>query len=146
MPQMEASIVIERPVKDVFDFVENPEHESIWRAGREMTGQTSAGPVGVGTTGHEIAVFLGRRVESTWEITEFELNRKVSYRSTSGPIEYQGIWTYEPHDAGTKLTIQIDAKAGFGGLFGRLADPLVIRIAGRRAQEDLKRPRNLLEA
>ena len=44
---------------------------------------TSEGPLGVGTTFTDVAKFLGRRIESVWEITEYDPNRKVSLKSIS---------------------------------------------------------------
>ena len=54
MPKHEFSIVINRPVAVVFDFVENPVNDPIWRAGMTEADVESTGPVTVGTTGREV--------------------------------------------------------------------------------------------
>ncbi len=117
MPTLEMSIVIKRPVEEVFAFVENPENEPIWRHSRvesevETRGVAKAdledvrgGESGLGATGREVSKSLGSKFESTWEITEYEQNHKVVYRSTSGPGEYESAWTYKSVDGGTKLTV-----------------------------------------
>jgi hypothetical protein len=33
----------------------------------------------------------------------------------------------EPVDGGSKLTYRVDAESGLGGVFGKLADPLIVR-------------------
>ncbi len=117
MPSHEVSVVIKRPVEDVFAFVENPKNEPIWRhsmveAEVETEGDAkddqvdeSGGERGLGTTGRGVHERLGRKFESAREITGYEPNQKAAYRSTSGPVEYEGVWTYETVDGGTKLTL-----------------------------------------
>ncbi len=66
MPKHEFSIVIDRPVSGVFDFVENPANDPIWRTGMIEADVESAGPVTVETTGHEVYRDLGPDIETTW--------------------------------------------------------------------------------
>ena len=50
MPKHEVSVVIKRPVEEVFAFVENPENDPIWRHSRvgselEAEGESEDDPV-----------------------------------------------------------------------------------------------------
>ena len=65
----------------------------------------SGGEIVLGATGREVSSSFGNTFESTWEITEYEQNQKVVYRSTSGPGEYESVWTYESVDGGTKVMV-----------------------------------------
>ena len=146
MPLTEVSVIIERPVEEVFAFVENPENDPIWRPGVIESGEISRGPKGVGTTGREVYEMLGVRGESTWEITEYEPDRKVSYRSTSGPVTYKGTWTYESVEGGTRVTFAIDWEiAGWDG-FGRLSERVVGMTIFQTNDGNLKALKKLLEA
>ena len=102
MVRVEGTVVINRPIEEVFAFLSNADNASQWQGGTLEAKQTSEGPVGVGTTGQVASQFLGRRMESTWEVTEYELNRKASLKTTSGPVSYENFATLEAVDEGTK--------------------------------------------
>ena len=146
MPRAEASIVINRPIEEVFEFLTDPANNLLWQGGASESERTSEGPAGVGQTGRLVLTFLGRRMESTWETTEYEANRVMAYKSTSGSVGYEGRWTLEPVEGGTRYTYVLDTESGLGGVFGRLADPLVGRLYQRQMQADLGNLKELLEA
>ena len=158
MPKHEVSVVIKRPVEEVFAFVENPKNEPIWRHSRvesdvETVGDAkddpadvSDGKIGLGATGREVSKSLGHKFESTWEITEYEQNHKVVYRSTSGPIEYEGSWTYESADGGTKVTFAFQWEIVGRSETGAMPDRLHGRIHRQNIQGSLQALNELLEA
>jgi hypothetical protein len=88
--------------------------------------------------------FLGRRMEATWETTECETNTLMVFKSTSGPVSYEGRWTCEPAENGTRFTYVLDTE--LGGFFGTLADPLVARLYQRQLETNLGTLTELLEA
>ena len=86
----EHSVVIERPIEEVFAFVTDPNNDSLWQSRTLETEQTSEGEVDVGTTWRNISKFLGRRIDTTMEVTENEPPRRQCVRVTSGPIPGEG--------------------------------------------------------
>ncbi len=142
----EKSVVIERSVEEVFGFTDNPANEALWQSGTIESRYTSEGPVGVGSTGASVAKALGRTIETTWEITEYEPNRRVVFLSTSGPIPYEGAWLYEAVDGGTRLTVTEVAPQGTRGFFGRLSERLLLRMWNRGFEGDLQNLKRLMEA
>jgi hypothetical protein len=75
MAKAEISTTIKRPVEDVFAMISNIENNPKWSSGVLEAKITSVGPIGMGTTGHVVGKFLGKRIESDSEITGFEPNR-----------------------------------------------------------------------
>ena len=71
MAKFESSIVINRPVEEVFALLSNQENNPKWQAESLEVKKTSDGPIGVGTTFHSVGQFLGRRVEGEYEVTEY---------------------------------------------------------------------------
>jgi hypothetical protein len=62
--KVQHSIVINRPIEQVFAFVTNlAENERRWQPEIEVLQFTSAGPMGVGTTFREARRTFGRRYE-----------------------------------------------------------------------------------
>ena len=143
MFKVEGTVVINRPIEEVFKFLTTPGSSAQWQGMVLESKKTSEGPVGVGTTGQSASQFLGRRMESTWEVTEHELNRKTAYKSTSGPIPYENSATLESVDEGTKVTLVGEYEVG--GFF-KLAEPIVARMGQRQADADFAMLKDLVEA
>ena len=97
----------------------------------------------MGTTFSDVVKFLGRRIESIWEITAYEANRKVSFKSTSSPIPAKGGYTYESVAGGTKVTFGGEVEPG--GFF-KLAKPIIALEGKREWKSSLANVKDLLEA
>jgi hypothetical protein len=50
----------------------------------------------------------------------------------------------EPADGGTRFSYRVDAASGLGGVFGRLADPIVERAQARTVRANLETLAELL--
>ncbi len=134
--------VINRPVEEVFAYTANPENDPQWQSGIEEARLTSDGPLGKGSTAREVIRFLGRRMDIEFLITEYEQDKKLSVKTTGGPVSFEQTATYEPVDGGTRLnfTMEGDAKGFF-----KLADPLLARMVKRQVQGDLGNLKDLME-
>ncbi len=143
MARIEASVVINRPIEEVFAFVTDFEKAPQWMSELVEAKQTSEGPVGVGTTISAVASPLGRRIESTQEVVEYEPNAKYAIKSTSGPVASKDGYTFEAVAGGTKITRV--AEAEMSGFF-RLAEPLAGRMMRRQFETNFANLKDLLEA
>lgn len=143
MVRVETSVVVDRPVEELFGVVTNPETYSQWMLGWLGARQTSEGPMGVGATYTDTGRLLGRREEGTLVVTAYELNRKFGVKTTSGPIRGEGAYTFEPVEGGTKVTLDFEAE--LGGFF-KLAKPIVARALKRQGEGNLAGLKDLLEA
>ncbi len=139
----EHSVVIERPVEEVFAFAADPNNDALWLSSTLETEQTSEGPVGVGAAFRNTTKFLGRRFDTTYEVTESEPPHKRCFRVTSGPIPGEVCYLFEPADGSTRFTQNFEADVG--GFF-RLAEPLVARAIRRQMATDMATLKDLLEA
>ena len=143
MLKIESSIVINRPVEEVFAVVSNLENNPRWSSAFLEVQKTSEGPIGVGTTWRATQKALGQRLESEVEVTEYEPNRKFAQVSKSGPIPAK-IWgNYEPVEGGTRVSIVLEAEVG--GFF-KLAEPLVKSMLKRSIEADFANLKDLMEA
>ena len=143
MAKAEIRTTIKRPVEDVFAVLSDVENSPTWSSSSLEAKQTSAGPIGVGTTTRSVSTFLGRRIEIESEVTEFEPNRKFASRSKSGPFPFQASITVERIEGGTRVNAAIEAEPG--GFF-KLAEPLIVRVAKRQFQSDFDNLKDLMEA
>lgn len=145
MPRVEEEIVIDRAPEDVFAFVTDPENDREWVSTAVERQREKEGPIGVGSRIRAVDKFLGRRIESTLEVTEHEPNTRSAIR-LEGPISASGTYLLQPEDGRTRFRWVLDAEAGLGGLYlGRVTDPLVTFIFRRRIRSDLRRLKDALE-
>lgn len=91
-----ADIVIQRPATEVFDFVGLNFLVNYPRWSREVIELVSLtdGPVRVGTTCRQVRIDQGRRSESTFNVTVFQLGRRVCFEGVSNP--YRCDYLFEP--------------------------------------------------
>jgi uncharacterized protein YndB with AHSA1/START domain len=143
MARFEVSTTIKRPVEDVFAVLSDFSNGSRWSAGQaEPAVKTSDGPIGVGTTWHDVSKIVGRRFESDIEFTEFEPDRRIVFTMTK-PFPITSTVTLEPVVGGTRVSQTIQAEPG--GFF-KLAEPLVVTMSKRQLQNDLDNLRDLMDA
>lgn len=139
------SIIIERPIEDVFAFLTDARNNALWQAnaGLKATRQEPEEPVGVGTRITETWQFLGRKTEATREVTEYELNYKCTQRHLWGasPIK-EGMLLFEPVTEGTRCTYTALVQAR--GVFA-LAEPFLASTLKKAMQTSLAEAKHVLE-
>lgn len=143
MTKLEHSVIINRPAEEVFDYMTDFEKLSEWMSELVEAKQNSEGAVSVGSTISAVATPLGRRAESTLEVTEYEPNKKFTIKSTSGPVASKDEFTFETVTDGTEVTRVTEAE--MGGFF-RMAEPLVVRMLNRQFETNFANLKDLLEA
>jgi uncharacterized protein YndB with AHSA1/START domain len=140
------SIIIERPVEEVFAFLTDARNNLLWqaRAGLHATQQAPEDLVGVGTRITETWHWLGRQSEGTSEVTEYEPLTKYTRRHILGASPIQAdAWCFEPVAAGTTCTFTAMIQAG--GVW-TLAEPWLARRLKKRLETGLAEVKHRLEA
>lgn len=139
---VETSILIERPASEVFAYIANFENNPRWQSGMREAHFTSDPPLAVGSTYVQVAAFLGRRIDSTFEVIAYEADRMVKATSTFGsfPITFTRI--VEPAEGGTLVQAIIEGDAS--GLF-KIAEPLMKRMVQRQISGDYANLKGILE-
>ncbi len=143
MIRVQTSVLVERPPPEVFAFISDFENNPTWQSGMVEAKFTSEGPLGVGSTYAQVAKFLGRRIESTFEVIEYEPNRMVKATSTSGAFPITFTRSVESAKGGTLVTALIQGDAS--GFF-KLAEPLLARLVQRSVDRDYATLKATLEA
>jgi hypothetical protein len=143
MIQIYLNILILRPVWVVFNFITTPENNPEWQYGSLASVKISVGETQVGAIFNSFGHFMGRRIQSDFEVTEFETNRSYGFETISGPIQLQTSYTFEtvPHGANLIVSSLINP----GGFF-KLIDPIVARVARNQFTENLVRLKEIIEA
>lgn len=104
MKVVDLTVVINRPIQEVFAYMGNPENNKNWQSHCLGSVITSEGQTGVGTTFTDEVRFLGRRIKQIFEITEYDPNRKFSTKRISGLMGVKGTYAFESVEGGTKVS------------------------------------------
>ena len=83
MARFQQSVVINRPLEQVSAFVSDLENDPQWTPGAVMR-RTSQDPLGIGTTFQQHDRFLGRRMDLSLEVTDYEPPSKSGLRRSRG--------------------------------------------------------------
>lgn len=108
--KVEHSVVIERPIDEVFDVATCLRRCVVWRSALLASGKTSDGPVGVGTTFDQDVRILGMTRTNTAVITAYDPPRLFAYEHVKGLAAYQARFTFEPEGAGTRFTVTVEGE------------------------------------
>jgi uncharacterized protein YndB with AHSA1/START domain len=142
MIRAEQSGVIDRPIEDVFAFVGDQTNTPAWQAGLVEVRRTTAGPIGVGTKHTFVRSFMRRRLEADNEYVAFEPNKRITFRTTSGPVRLEASYLFEPTPEGTRITSRIEMDASG---FMSLAEPLIAATLKREMKAAFRLLKDLLE-
>ena len=142
MIKVEKSIVINKPVDEVFQFVTGPDNYTKWQAGVEQV--IESGPRNtVGSQFTEVRKFMGQEMRTTLELTEFVPSTKWAAKVVKGPVPYEVNMTFQSVEGGTKVTTCVDGEPK--GFF-KLAEGMVAGQLEKSLGEDVQKLKELVEA
>lgn len=137
------STLILRPIWEVFDFIAAPENNNQWQYGSLESVQITEGRVKTGTVFSSLGHFMGRRIQSTFQVTEFASNKFFGYKTLFGPIQLKTSYKFVAVDHGT--AVEVSSQISPGGFF-KVVDPVVARVAKNQFKENFAKLKKLLEA
>jgi uncharacterized protein YndB with AHSA1/START domain len=139
----ETSIVINRPVGQVFAALTDTKNQPRWDTGLIEARLTPDGPVSVGTKITEVRKFMGRTSENTGEVIEFEPNTKITRKSVDMPMSIVGTVTFAATSEGTNVNWKWDLQVK--GLFS-LAGPMMANSMKKGSEISLRGLKDMLES
>lgn len=143
MPAARRTIVIDRPVEEVFAFFTTPSNDLRWRPHvRQIDGPTQ---MEVGARIHQVVAGPGGRgIDADIEVTDYSPSTAYGFKVVAGPARPQGAYTFTGMgpDA-TEVTFTLSAE--LGGLKKLvMAGPVQKSMDGEMASLDTAK--SLLEA
>jgi uncharacterized protein YndB with AHSA1/START domain len=140
------SVVIARPVQDVFRVLTDPTLAPRWAANAIKGELLTDGPVGIGSRRRAVVKgVLGRTMESVMEVTEFERDRALGLRLISASWGGSGRTRYTLTTGGKATRIDWMWDMQPGGLFKPFDRPFMAMFQ-RLFQRDLENLRAMMES
>jgi uncharacterized membrane protein len=142
MPAAEHSVVIRTSAHEVFVVVADGTTAPRWRSGVLDVSRVSGDGLGAvyrqGVKGPG-----GRRIAADYEITAFELDRRIGFKAIAGPVRPVGEYRFSSTPEGTLVTMTLRAEVS--GLKGLLMGRAVQRTMDAEVHA-LDRLKAVLEA
>ena len=145
MDNQEYSIVVARPIGEVFAYLDDVESEREWQPNLREVQKTPPGPSAVGTKKRYVSQFLGKRIENTYEVIEMGPGWRIVYRTTPDSfVEATSEVRCEPEGDGTRVTMVVTARPG--GALRLVPKKLMEKASVEELRDSLERLKALLEA
>ena len=142
MINLDFGVLIDRPMKDVFAFVANPNNMSKWNSAVVSLEQVSPGDVGVGTKFKSVGEMMGRRIEGEMQVIAYEPDTKCGFQVNAGPMKMDLTLSFKTVGTGTKVSL--NAQGNPGGIF-KLAEGVMTGQVKSMMEGNLARLKEQLE-
>jgi hypothetical protein len=128
----------------VASYASEPGNATAWYQNITAAVTATPGPMAAGSRIAFTAVFLGRRLTYTYEVSEFVPGERLVMRTSEGPFPMET--TYAWRDARPGATLMTLRNRGEPSGFSGLAAPLVARSMRSANRKDLARLKAILES
>jgi uncharacterized membrane protein len=137
MADATTSTIINRPIDVVASYAVDPDNAPEWYENIASIEWESSPPLQLGSRMRFVAKFLGRTMRYTYEVVEYEPNKRLVMRTTEG-MSMETTYGFEDVNGNTRMTLR---NRGGPALLSFLMAPMM-----RRANtKDLARIKALLE-
>ena len=139
------SVVINLPAEEIFAYLSDFENQVDWSAATIAVRKTSPGEIRVGATVRSTIQFLGRWMDITFEIVEYEPDCCLTIKSLSGLTPCLFTYQFEPtEDGATNVSLETVIHLT-GGTLG-LTESVTTNVVRRQLVHDLLTLKDILEA
>jgi uncharacterized protein YndB with AHSA1/START domain len=133
MTTITGSILIRRPIEQVFDFVADEHNEPVYNPQMRSVEKTTPGPIGVGTVWHVVMASGKRSTPFELEVTEYVRPRRLGSMTRMTSADIDGALTFVPDASGTLMSWSWDLRPK--GML-KLAAPFFALIGRRQEQRN----------
>jgi uncharacterized protein YndB with AHSA1/START domain len=132
--RFESTVVIDRPIEEVFDFLADGENDPKFSPRVLEIRKTTDGPPGEGTVYASTVKDAGMKTKREFKLTEFERPTRIRWTEVSKNLVTapEGGYDLAPEGTGTRLTVY-NVLEGHGP--GKLIAPLALRAARKSADD-----------
>ena len=136
-------VEIARAREDVATFAVDPDNATAWYKNIRAVEWETPPPLAVGSRLRFRAQFLGRTLDYTYEVREFNPGRRFVMATAQGPFPMETTYTWDDATPdGTKMTLR---NRGEPSGFAAVTAPVMTRAMRRANEADLRRLKALLE-
>lgn len=143
MVNVQTEIVINRPIKEVATYAQNPETATEWYQNIVSSRLMSSRPIRVGSEIAFEAKFLGKKLSYTYKVVELNPNKKLVMRTSDGPFAMETTYYWKEIDQDT--TKMMLRNCGNPSGFSKFMKPFMSMMMKKENKKDLERIKDILE-
>jgi carbon monoxide dehydrogenase subunit G len=141
---VERRVEVSRSVRVVFAYLSDFTNTNKWDPGTVRTTRTDSGPLGLGSTFHNVSRFRGKQTELDYELVRLEPNRHLTFTGKNSTVIATDDFSFAPsRNEATLITYR--ANFTFQGRF-RLAEPFLRNGFEPIADETVAQLKQVLES
>jgi uncharacterized membrane protein len=108
MPAAQHTVVIDRPLDEVFGFFTDPSNDPRWR--QHVKEIAPEGPIAVGSRIRQVVQGPGGRgIPADIEVTGYESPTRYAFRTVAGPVRPVGEFRFAADGEGTSVSLSLSA-------------------------------------
>jgi len=142
MINLDFGTLVDKPIKDVFAFVANPNNMSKWNSAVVSLQQITPGDVSAGTKFKSVGEMMGRRIDGEMQIVAYEPDTKCGFQMNAGPMQMNINLTFKTVGTGTKISLNVQGNPA--GVF-KLAEGVMAGRVKSLMEENFARLKTQLE-
>ena len=136
-------IVIHAPRDRVSSYAADPDHAPDWYVNIKSVEWQTPKPLTLGSRVTFVAAFMGRRLQYTYQITEYVPGRKLVMTTAEGPFPMETTYVWEDaRDGATRMALR---NRGVPSGFSTLLAPFMAFMMRRENRKDLRRLKSIIE-
>ena len=143
MKEAQRSAEIALPAAEVFAFLSNLENLPRWQSGVVRAGQTSPGPIDVGSTAVVERRMFGQQIVADLVVTVYEAPRRIVLNTETSGVSVQASVAIEPLGA-ARCRVTFGMTLETSGFFMKAVEPMVAQAAEADIEASLARLREVL--
>lgn len=147
MPKVDGSIIIRRPVEDVFAYATSAESHLRWVPGIRDAAFLDDGPLHPGSRWRVTVAFGGINMDAVNEVVDLVPQRRFAWRSVDCPVRSSGSYSFTPLGAAaTRFDYEFSSDDRLAAVLGAFALPVALRLLRREIRSRLEGIKASLEA
>jgi len=142
MINLDFGTLVDKPIKEVFAFVSNPNNMSKWNSAVVSIQQVTPGDVGVGTKFKTVGEMMGRKLEGEMQVKVYEPDSQTGFQLQAGPMKMDLTMSFKTVGTGTKLSLHVEGNPA--GVF-KLAEGMMVGQVKSLMEGNLNKLKSVLE-
>ncbi|MCT8137682.1 SRPBCC family protein [Anaerobacillus sp. CMMVII] len=144
MKTVEYSVIINKPITEVFAYIENLENRPKWEQGVVEVKVVSGNYTEPGSVIQITNQMLGKKMETVAEVVDYEKNKHVICRAEK-PFQHEIANVYEDLGGKTKFTRRATANVETQGGVTKLTSTLLVKRVEKAFQKTVENAKKQLE-
>jgi uncharacterized protein YndB with AHSA1/START domain len=141
----QTTVIINKPIKEVWEFFKNPDTLKLWLGGFQRFEQISGTPGTVGAKAKHYFLEKGKELVMDEEIIE-EIPEKKFVGTLSSPMMVNTVTNYFNDLGNNQTEYSLSSDTQFKGFFWKQVGPLMKSEFKKRQENDLRRLKQVLES